>query len=390
MNKMFPVLLEVCKVVETLNVDNEGVIGILTGCALVLSRMPMDYVTDGLMHLCTPNVQPLYEILQSSAAGDPVKYLDRLAAIFRDIQINQVAAGQEHPCKKVIAQLWDMFKMVVQKYKADDRIMERHFRCIRYGIRCLGQDFIDLMGNLVELLVTLYNEHQHSCLLYIGSVLADEYGGIKAVEGTIMQMLKSFVPPTFKILSQAHGLQNHPDTVDDFFRLCIRLLQRCTLSFLKMESIDSVVQLSIAGTTLNHRDGNTSIMKFLWQLCKSGYLEQSDSRFAEKEERNRLLEQLFAKFGQDIVNGLVAATAGGIQVYMLPGVADTLWEMLEFNRQATAQWFQVALSNLPSHNASGVINATPQQIEYFYNTVCSSTSVKILWGEFREFSKYFR
>ena len=33
------------------------------------------------------------------------------------------------------------------------------------------------------------------------------------------------------------------------------------------------------------------------------------------------------------LSGLVAATAGGIQVYMLPGVADTLWEMLEFNRQ---------------------------------------------------------
>ena len=32
------------------------------GCALVLSHMPVDYVTDGLMHLCTPHVQPLYEV----------------------------------------------------------------------------------------------------------------------------------------------------------------------------------------------------------------------------------------------------------------------------------------------------------------------------------------
>lgn len=37
---------------------------LMIGCALVLSRMPMDYVTDGLMHLCTPNVQPLYEVSQ--------------------------------------------------------------------------------------------------------------------------------------------------------------------------------------------------------------------------------------------------------------------------------------------------------------------------------------
>ena len=31
--------------------------------------------------------------------------------------------------------------------------------------------------------------------------------------------------------------------------------------------------------------------------------------------------------------GLVAATAGGIQVYMLPGVSDTFWALMEWNRQ---------------------------------------------------------
>lgn len=29
----------------------------------------------------------------------------------------------------------------------------------------------------------------------------------------------------------------------------------------------------------------------------------------------------------------MAATAGGIQVYMLPGVSDTFWALMEWNRQ---------------------------------------------------------
>merc|ERR1712226_992227 len=131
----------------------------------------------------------------------------------------------EHPCKKVIIQLWDLFKLVIDKYKTDDRIMERHFRCIRFGIRCIGQDFMDLMQPLVELMVNLYAEHPLSCLLYIGSVLVDEYGSNKAAEKVLMQMLKSFVQPTFLILSKERGLFYHPDTVDDFFRLCIRCMQ---------------------------------------------------------------------------------------------------------------------------------------------------------------------
>ena len=28
----------------------------------MLSNMPIEYATEGLMHLCTPHVQPLYEV----------------------------------------------------------------------------------------------------------------------------------------------------------------------------------------------------------------------------------------------------------------------------------------------------------------------------------------
>jgi len=33
--------------------------------------------------------------------------------------------------------------------------------------------------------------------------------------------------------------------------------------------------------------------------------------------------------------GLIAATAGCLQVYMLPDVAEVLWELLEFDKQVS-------------------------------------------------------
>lgn len=39
-------------------------------------------------------------------------------------------------------------------------------------------------------MVNLYNEQPHSCLLYIGSVIVDEYGDNKAVEKPLIQMFK--------------------------------------------------------------------------------------------------------------------------------------------------------------------------------------------------------
>jgi len=35
-------------------------------------------------------------------------------------------------------------------------------------------------------------------------------------------MLQAFIGPTFEILEPEDGLKNHPDTVDDLFRLCAR------------------------------------------------------------------------------------------------------------------------------------------------------------------------
>lgn len=33
---------------------------------------------------------------------------------------------------------------------------------------------------------------------------------------------QAFCVPTFKLLEEHNGLRNHPDTVDDLFRLCLR------------------------------------------------------------------------------------------------------------------------------------------------------------------------
>lgn len=71
-------------------------------------------------------------------------------------------------------------------------------------------------------MVQIYSTHPHSCLLYLGSILVDEYGSEEQCQAGLLQMLSAFVTPTFALLNQPQGFRNHPDTVDDFFRLCAR------------------------------------------------------------------------------------------------------------------------------------------------------------------------
>ena len=51
-------------------------------------------------------------------------------------------------------------------------------------------------------------------------------------------MLEAFLPGTFGLLqAQENGLRNNPDTVDDFFRLNARFLQRAPLPYLQSDHI---------------------------------------------------------------------------------------------------------------------------------------------------------
>lgn len=73
-------------------------------------------------------------------------------------------------------------------------------------------------------IVPLYSVHRHSCFLYLGSILVDEFATDSESEcvWNLLQMLQAFISPTFALLEQEDGLKNHPDTVDDLFRLCAR------------------------------------------------------------------------------------------------------------------------------------------------------------------------
>lgn len=60
----------------------------------------------------------------------------------------------------------------------------------------------------------------HSCFLYLGSIVVDEYGPDPGSRELLATMLASYCELTLPKL--AEGLDQQPDTVDDLFRLIYR------------------------------------------------------------------------------------------------------------------------------------------------------------------------
>ena len=90
--------------------------------------------------------------------------------------------------------------------------------------------------------------------------MVDEYAHINSCIEGLLEMMRAFLEPTFKLLEiKAQQLNNnevlltfkhHPDTVDDFFRLNARFLQRAALPYLKCDFVPSIIECALVAVLL--------------------------------------------------------------------------------------------------------------------------------------------
>lgn len=218
----------------------------------------------------------------------------------------------------------------------------------------------------MEQMVRLYTTYKHSSFLYLGSVLVDEYATDSACVQGLLDMLQTFIEPTFCLLKEENGIRNHPDTVDDFFRLCTRFIQRAPIPFLQCSSLPLIIQCALLSSTLEHKEANTSVMKFFYDLISCG---QSGKSSPDYEVRKGLVLRLVQEHGQQLVTNLLHACVFYLQTYMLPDVADVIVELILLDREALGHWLETAVRSLPVQANGVIVAATPQQLQEFHVSV---------------------
>nr|XP_005905325.1 PREDICTED: transportin-3 isoform X2 [Bos mutus] len=360
------------------------------GTALVLARLPLDKITECLSELCSVQVLALKKLLSqepsNGISSDPTVFLDRLAVIFRHTN-PVVENGQTHPCQKVIQEIWPILSETLNKHRADNRIVERCCRCLRFAVRCVGKGSAALLQPLVTQMVNVYQVHQHSCFLYLGSILVDEYGMEEGCRQGLLDMLQALCIPTFQLLEQQNGLQNHPDTVDDLFRLATRFIQRSPVTLLRSQVVIPILQWAIASTTLDHRDANCSVMRFLRDLIHTGVANDHEEDF---EVRKELIGQVMNQLGQQLVSQLLHTCCFCLPPYTLPDVAEVLWEIMQVDRPTFCRWLENSLKGLPKETTGGAVTVTHKQLTDFHKQVTSAEECKQVCWALRDFTRLFR
>lgn len=365
-------LVEIARSLDCFQINNDVAIGLLKGISLILTRLPREQLQPALREIVGFQLQPLAQLVDSTGSTpqkgertDPVYWIDRACAIIRHTNPD-VPDNVEHPTVAILNDAWQLISRVMDKYQSDLRIMERTCRLIRYGIRMVRKQAMMLVEPLIKQMVVLYSVQHHSCFLYVGSILVDEFAKSSECIGGLLEMLQAFIEPTFGLLQMENGLKNNPDTVDDFFRLASRYLDCCPHQLLQSSLITPIFQCALIACSLDHREANSSVMKFFINLLVWG----RSNNHSRNTECRPLVVELASQHGGALVMNLIQASVFHLHSYMLVDVAEVLHELKQVVGNERMQPFLAqALEALPKKNSGGYVTATQQQLDEFSSTV---------------------
>lgn len=355
-------LIEIARCLEMFEVQPDAAIVLLKGISIAVSRLPNNQIQDVMRQLCSFQITHLSMLMDEKGnKRDPSHWLDRLASIYRHVNA-KVSETEENPAVAVIVENWPVLSRTMDVYQKDDKVMERIVRTIRYAIRCISHQALPVLEPLVKQMVAVYAAHKHSCLLYLGSILVDEFGMDARCIAGLLSMLEAFIQPTFSILQCENGLKDHPDTVDDFFRLAGRFIQRMPLHFLQSQIVAPIIQCATLACTLDHRDANMSVMKFLSNLLVHGKPNASP-------EIRPFVQQIVQLHGETLIGNLLYSSIFYLHSYQLADVSDVFMEMKFIANDCFCDALKKGLTQLPRKNAGGCITATDVQMNEFYQSI---------------------
>ncbi|CAJ0581571.1 unnamed protein product, partial [Mesorhabditis spiculigera] len=368
--------------------------------ATLCNHLDREELTLRLRALCDPILMKLQLILDADipAAADenkgdgwiqmahrPIIWIDRLAAIFRVIKPYHTEKGaydlSKPPWLEVAGNTWQATSRCLQKYQANDRLVEHTCRAIRHVVRSLGTHSEPFVQPLILQLMDIYSRHRHSCILYLASILVDEYGATENLRDGLMEMLRSLAVNTFPVLDQEHGFRNHPDTVDDLFRLAHRYITRCPSSFFVHPICQPLFECCLHALHVDHTEASRSVTKYcnemLNQLVTARRMQYEDAGVKAADELMR------TNAGRLLEHALKAGLFD-VSSKLLRDFAEIIAGLGKYDAQLQARALSHALGQLPRGPA------TEAQLAAAHADICrGGGDARLVVGVLRDFVKLY-
>eukprot|EP00124_Ichthyophonus_hoferi_P001661 Ihof_evm1s93 gene=Ihof_evmTU1s93 len=356
-------LLDSMQAVDTYQLNKEDKGNLYKACGQIIASLPEVLVPDKLSSLVFPLVQSLSALMQQPANPphgntQACLNLDHISLVYKALIFKPRDVHSMHPCKSVSTQIWPLLLQSMTHYAADDLVMEKECRAIKAIITCLGCHSYELLAPLVTSILEVYQNYNHSPLLYLTSIVVKLVGEDESYQAGLRDMLQVLVQPIFTLLGTpapdgADVFEQNPDLVEDFFRLLGAYVQYTPSMFFQTDVAAIALECAISGMHISMSEPLRAMSWYLRDVIHEGYKAQPVSSSVVQS-----VHSLIEQFGPEFMAALINCIGGAIPAHLLCEVSDILWDLVclsNTNRNQLngvtqdkmAQWLWAVLGKMP-------------------------------------------
>ncbi|KAJ7945933.1 putative Transportin [Quillaja saponaria] len=322
-------------------VSAEDSLHLVEALSMVVTELPPDDAKRALEALCLPVVNPLQEIVNqgpefvnNKPSRQLTVHIDRFAYIFRYVNHPQAVAD-------AIQRLWPIFKAIFDLRAWDMRTMESLCRACKYAVRTSGRFMGITIGAMLEEIQNLYRQHHQPCFLYLSSEVIKIFGSDPSCSNYLKNLIEALFMHTTRLLTYVQDFTNRPDIADDCFLLASRCMRYCPQLFIPSSVFPSLVDCSMIGITVQHREASNSILHFLSDIFDLAKLNMGEQFLA-------IRDTLIIPRGATITRLLIASLTGALPKSRIEVVSYTLLALTRAYGVQALEWAKESVSLIPS------------------------------------------
>ncbi|XP_038687889.1 transportin MOS14-like isoform X2 [Tripterygium wilfordii] len=339
-DSLFPIYHKAVNGEGSIKVSAEDSLHLVEALSMVITQLPPDHAKKAVEALCIPVVNPLQdsinqgpEILEKKPARELTVHIDRLAYIFRYVNHPEAVAD-------AIQRLWPIFKAVFDLRAWDVKTMESLCRACKYAVRTSGRFMGITIGAMLEEIQGLYLQHHQPCFLYLSSEVIKIFGSDPSCTDYLKNLIEALFRHTTCLLTNIKDFTSRPDIADDCFLLASRCIRYCPQIFIPSAIFPPLVDCSMIGITVQHREASNSILIFLsdiFDLAKS----------SKGEHYVSIRDSVIIPRGASLTRILVASIAGALPSSRLETVTYALLALTRAYGLQSLEWAKDSVSLIP-------------------------------------------
>ncbi|XP_008802144.2 transportin MOS14 isoform X2 [Phoenix dactylifera] len=322
-------------------VSSDDSMHLVEALSVVITELPPEHAKRALELLCIPAINPLQEMTnqggislqQQVSARQLTIHIDRLACIFRNVNLPEIVAN-------AIQRFWPVFKTIFDHRAWDMRTMESLCRACKYAVRTCNRYMGITIGAMLEEVQALYQQHNQPCFLYLSSEVIKIFGSDPSCASYLRSLIEALFSHTTRLLKTIEDFTTRPDIADDCYLLASRCIRYCPDLFVPSSIFPSLIDCSMIGITIQHRDACKSILTFL-----SDVFDLANCSAGEKYQS--IINGVILPRGATLTRILIASLTGALPSSRLEEVTYVLLTLTRTYGEKVLLWAKESISLIP-------------------------------------------